>query len=211
MDSNMPYKFLSQFYDLFDLVFLLGNKGNPRMGLLEAISNTSQRILEICVGTAASSLLVAVHNPSNQIVGIDISDGMLAVARRKIAHQKLTNLEVHNMSADALRFADGSFDVVMVSFALHELEQELREKVFQEVARVLKPGGTFCIIDFVRQGSRRSRVFIKVLTRIESPCFAAFLETNWREHLNAYGFNFESEKEFSFSKLYILRKASAPL
>jgi ubiquinone/menaquinone biosynthesis C-methylase UbiE len=207
MESNMPYKFLSKFYDLFDLIFLLGGKGNPRLGLLDAISNTSQCILDVCVGTAASSILVASHNAKNHIVGIDISDEMLAVARRKITQKKLTNLEVQNMSATAMEFADNSFDVVMVSFALHEFKRELREKVFLEVSRVLKPGGVFCVVDFARQSSRLNQVFMKVWAIIEPPCFADFLSIDWRVYLKAYGLCFERERELSFSKLYILRKA----
>ncbi len=207
MESNVRYKFLSKFYDLFDLIFHLGNKGNPRLGLVEVISNTSQRVLDVCVGTAASSILVASHNPQNHILGIDISTEMLAVARRKIAQKKLTNLEVQIMSATAMQFADNSFDVVMVSFALHEFEKELREKVFQEVARVLKPGGTFCLIDFARQESQLNRVFIKVWSIFEPSCFVDFLGIDWRVRLKAYGLDFESEKEFSFSKLYLFLKA----
>jgi ubiquinone/menaquinone biosynthesis C-methylase UbiE len=207
MESNMQYKFLSKFYDLFDLVFLLGGKGNPRPGLLDAISNTSQLILDVCVGTAASSLLVASRNANNYILGIDISDEMLAVARRKTARKKLTNLELQNMSATAMQFADNSFDVVMVSFALHEFKSELREKVFLEVSRVLKPGGIFCVIDFARQRNRGNQVFMKVWAIIEPRCFADFLSMDWHMSLKAYGLYFEKEREFSFSKLYVLRKA----
>lgn len=207
MESNLSYKFLSKFYDLFDLIFLLGGKGNPRPGLLDAISNTSLRILDVCVGTAASSLLVASHNTQNHILGIDISDEMLVVARRKIAQTKLANLEVQNMSATAMQLADNSFDVVMISFALHEFEKELREKVFQEVSRVMKPGGMFCVVDFARQDNRLNRVFMKGWAIIEPPCFVDFLSMDWRVHLTAYGLRFESEQEFSFSKLYLLRKA----
>jgi ubiquinone/menaquinone biosynthesis C-methylase UbiE len=206
MNSNMTYKFLSRFYDLFDLIFLLGGKGNPRLGLLDAISNTPQRILDVCVGTATSSILVASHNAKNHILGIDVSDEMLAVARRKIAQKELANLEVQNMSATAMQFPDNSFDVVMVSFALHEFETELREKVFLEVSRVLKPGGMFCVVDFARQSRRLNRVFMKAWAIIEPPCFAYFLSMDWRVYLKPYGFCFEGERAFSFSKLYILRK-----
>lgn len=206
IDSNQVYGLLSKFYDLFDLIFLLANKGNPRSGLLDVISDTRQRILDVCVGTAASSIVVAAHCKQSQILGIDISDGMLSVARKKIAQKNLTNLEVSNMSAEAIQFADNSFDIVMVSFALHEFEQDLREKVFGEVARVLKSGGKFCVIDFARQDNRPNRAFMKVWTRIEPPCFSAFLEIDWQTQLNNYGLHFESEKEFSFSKLYVLRK-----
>jgi demethylmenaquinone methyltransferase/2-methoxy-6-polyprenyl-1,4-benzoquinol methylase len=206
MQSNQAYTILSKFYDLFDLIFLLGGKGNPRPGLLSAISDTSLRILDLCVGTAASSLLVASHHPKNQIVGVDISDAMLSVARRKIRSRNLSNLEVQNMSAAELQFPDQSFDVVMVSFALHEFEADLREKIFGEAARVLKPGGTFCVIDFARQKSYRNRDFIKLWILLEPAGFKDFLGLDWRSHLVPYGLSFASEKAYSFSNLYVLRK-----
>ena len=206
-DSNSMYHFLSKFYDLFDLIFLFGGKGNPRSGLLEAFGNSRLAILDVCVGTGASSILVAVQQDQNHLIGIDISEDMLAVARRKIAQKKLTNLEVRNMSADSMQFADNSFDVVMVSFALHEFEPDLRERIFKEAARVLKPGGKFCVIDFARQENFLNRIFTKVWTAIEPPCFTDFLDIDWRKHLKAHNLFFESEKEYSFSKLYVLRKA----
>jgi demethylmenaquinone methyltransferase/2-methoxy-6-polyprenyl-1,4-benzoquinol methylase len=206
-DSNKMYSLLSRFYDLFDLIFLLGGKGNPRSGLLEVLSDTQLRILDVCVGTAASSIQVATHYKRSQILGIDISDAMLSVAQRKVTRKKLTNIELKNMSADAMKFSDNNFDAIMVSFALHEFENELREMIFKEISRVLKPGGKFCVIDFARQSNRSNQAFMKVWTRIEPPCFSAFLDIDWRKHFDAYGLRYESEKEFSFSKLYVLRKA----
>lgn len=203
----MAYGLLSKFYDVFDLIFLLGGKGNPRTGLLDVISAAPLNILDVCVGTAASSMVVAEQHPHNRVLGIDISDNMLSVAREKIARKNLANLEVRNMPADAMQLADQSFDVVMVSFALHEFEPGLRESIFKEVARVLKPGGKFCVIDFARQDDRANARFMKVWTAIEPPCFSAFLAIDWHTHLNRYGLNFESEKAYSFSKLYVLSKA----
>jgi ubiquinone/menaquinone biosynthesis C-methylase UbiE len=206
-DSNTVYGFLSRFYDLFDLIFLLSGKGNPRSGLVEALRDAQPRILDVCVGTAASSIRVATHYKQSQILGIDTSNAMLSVARRKVSQKKLTNLELINMSADAMLFSDNSFDAVMISFALHEFENELREKIYKEISRVLKPGGKLCVIDFSRQNNRSNQAFMKFWTLIEPPCFSAFLDIDWREQFDAYGLSYESEKEFSFSKLYVLRKA----
>ncbi len=192
--------------DFNKAIFLLGGKGNPRSGLLEALGNASC-ILDVCVGTAASSIQVAARYRQSQIVGVDISDAMLSVAQKKIARKQLANIELKNMPADAMQFADNNFDAVIVSFALHEIEEELRETIFKEVVRVLKPGGRFCVIDFAHQNNYSNQVFLKVWTRIEPPCFSAFLDMDWGSELNVYGLQFESEKEYSFSKLYILRKA----
>jgi ubiquinone/menaquinone biosynthesis C-methylase UbiE len=206
MENTTSYKFLAKFYDLFDLIFLFGGKGNPRFGLLEAISNKPLHILDLCIGTATSSLLVASHHDQNHIMGIDISDEMLVVAQRKIDQKKLSNLELQNMSATAMQLDDNSFDVVMICFALHEFEKALREKVFKETSRVLKPGGLFCVVDFAPQGNSINRAFMKGWAFIEPPCFADFLRIDWRVHLDAYGLSFKSRQEFSFSNLYIFEK-----
>jgi len=202
MENKISYKSSSQFYDLFELIFFFGGKGNPRPALLSVIHNIPLKVLDVCVGTGTSSLLVASHNSRNQIVGIDISDEMLVVAQRKIDQKKLTNLEVKNMSATAMLFDDNTFDVVMICFALHEFEKELRERVFREIARVLKPGGTFCAVDFANQGNWVNRVFMKGWAIIEPPCFADFLGIDWRVDLKAYELNLESGQEFSFSIIH---------
>ncbi len=207
MASNLSYKSFSKFYDIFELIFLLGRKGNPRLGLLDAIGNAPLHVLDVGVGTAASAILVAGHNTQNHVVGIDTSAAMLAAARRRITQRGLTNLEVFNMSAADMRYADESFDVVMASFALHEFEPPLREKTFQEISRVLKPGGIFYVIDFAPQDDRATRIFLKLWALVEPPCFAGFLAMDWHRHLTAYGLRLEDEREYSFSKLYLLRKA----
>jgi demethylmenaquinone methyltransferase/2-methoxy-6-polyprenyl-1,4-benzoquinol methylase len=204
--NSLLYGKLAVFYDLFDLLFLFGSKGNPRSGLLEEISDTSQSVLDVCAGTAASSILIADHNRKNRIIGIDISEDMLSVARRKIFQRNLNNLEVRNMSADSMQFSDNSFDVVMISFALHEFEQTLRQNIIMEIARVLKPGGIFLVIDFARQNNRLNHFFLNLWTKIESPGFNNFLDLDWHTDFNDYGLRHEKEKDYSFSRLNLLRK-----
>ncbi len=179
-DSSTVYGGLSVFYDLFDLLFLLGGRGNPRSGLPGLLDGSPLRILEVCTGTAASAVKLAARCRQCQVTGIDLSPSMLAVARRKAARRKLTNLELMTMSADALQFEKDSFDMVMISFALHEFEADLREKIFREIARVLKPGGKFCAIDFARQANFSNRLFIKLWTLIEPACFTDFLNLDWK-------------------------------
>jgi demethylmenaquinone methyltransferase/2-methoxy-6-polyprenyl-1,4-benzoquinol methylase len=205
-DNQVEYKFLSKFYDVFDLIFLLGGRGNPRQGLLALVGDEPQQILDVCVGTAASALLVAEHFPNSRVVGIDISKDMLAVAQKKIARKSLTNLNVYPMSADAMTFPDNSFDKVMVSFALHELDPKLLRRVFKEIGRVLKPGGKFFVLDFARQQGLRNQVFLGIWALMEPACFRPFLKLNWRDLTLTQGLLFESEAEYSFSKLYELNK-----
>ena len=78
------FKFLAFFYDLFDLVFLIDPKRNPRHALTQLIPNDRLGILDVCVGTANSAIAVAQKNDKNHITGIDLSSDMIAVAQRKI-------------------------------------------------------------------------------------------------------------------------------
>jgi ubiquinone/menaquinone biosynthesis C-methylase UbiE len=206
-ESRATYRLLSRFYDLFDLIFLFGGRGNPRSGLVDAIGVGRERILDVCVGTGASAVRVAAYYAGSQIVGIDLSEEMLAVARRKIGRWGLSNIEVLHASADAMPFPDGDFDAAMVSFALHEFEPELRARILAEIARVLKPGGRLCVIDFARQGGRVNRAFLAAWTLIEPPGFRRFLDLDWRAGVDDRGLRFERAAEYSFSNLYVLRKA----
>jgi len=159
-DSTKFYNLIGPLYDLFDLILLLGRKGHPRKRLAATISPQAIRLLDICVGTAATSIVVAKHNPQTQIIGIDLSEGMLAVAQRKIRNANLNNLVVQRMDASQTTFADGCFDGVMTSFALHEMESGLREAIFREVGRVLRPGGQFYLLDFGMQADRWTQWFL---------------------------------------------------
>jgi ubiquinone/menaquinone biosynthesis C-methylase UbiE len=206
VESTGGYRRLSRFYDLFDLIFLLGGRGNPRLGLVEALGDDRKRILDVCVGTAASAIPVAAHFTNSRVVGIDLSDAMLAIARRKIGRRRLANIEVVNASADAMPFEDDSFDAVMVSFALHEFEPESLGRILAEIARVLKPGGRLCVIDFARQSGRMNRVFLAGWALIEPQCFRDFLDIDWRTGAGACDLRFVRTKEYSFSNLYVLRK-----
>jgi len=120
-DGRASHRVPSRFYDLFDLVFLLGGRGNPRPGLVGAIGDDQARILDVCVGTAASAIPVATQLTNGRIVGSDLSDETLAVARGKFGGQGLSGIELVNASAEAMPVDDGAFDTVMVSFALHDV------------------------------------------------------------------------------------------
>ncbi len=205
-EQRNTYKLLSKFYDLFDLIFLLDHKSNPRDGLLRVLANEPLRVLDVCVGTAASAIVVASRNTRNQIVGIDISPEMLAVARKKIAARQLKNVDVRLMSADQMQFETGSFDAAMVSFTLHEFDEELLDRVLNEVSRILKKQGVFCVLDFARPVDGPSRLFMKVWSLLEPACFRTFMEIDWQTRAKKYGFQLLETQGHSFSNLYVLRK-----
>jgi ubiquinone/menaquinone biosynthesis C-methylase UbiE len=107
-----------------------------------------------------------------------------------------------------LKFSNEYFDAAMVSFALHEIESDVRGKILKETARVIKHGGKLCIIDFSRQKDWRNRLFIWVWTFLEPKGFSDYLDIDWRSALAVYQLRFIEKKDCSFSSFYIFEKYS---
>jgi ubiquinone/menaquinone biosynthesis C-methylase UbiE len=82
---------------------------------------------------------IAVHT-----VGLDLSPYMLAVARQRDVHREI---EWIHGKAEQTHFPDASFDLVTLQFVTHELPGEASQAIFQEVWRLLRPGGCLAIVD----------------------------------------------------------------
>ncbi len=209
---KLKFRILAGFYDLFDLAFLLGKDVNPRRALARKIPNDRIRILDVCVGTANSALQVALANENNRIIGVDISRDMITVAERKIRAEGITNLSIENMNATGMSFEDGEFDVVMVSFGLHEMSYDLMREVLAEMSRVLKSEGSLFIIDYERASSHVMNLCFSLYLRIfEPPHMSEFLDYDWRKILREVGCMVSSTENYRFSKLITAVKCRNPL
>ncbi|MBC8121799.1 MAG: class I SAM-dependent methyltransferase [Gemmatimonadaceae bacterium] len=99
------------------------------------------QVLDLCCGSGGATRYLATR--SDHVTGLDLLSAGLAEARRKVPQARFVQAE-----AEALPFAGESFDLVHTSMAMHEMQPDQRLKIFAEVFRVLKPGGTFALIDF---------------------------------------------------------------
>ena len=91
-----------------------------------------------------------------KIVGVDLSEGQIAQAVKK---NQYSNLDFLVMDAANLKFASDSFNIVLISAALHEMDKTLRTKVLKEVYRVLKNKGYFIIFDHHEPSEPKLRIF----------------------------------------------------
>ena len=105
-----------------------------------------QLILDVATGTGDFAIeSIQILNP-NKIIGVDISQGMLNVAKEKIEKKGLQNqFEVQIGDSENLQFASESFDAVTVAFGVRNFEN--LEKGLAEIHRVLKPGGKAIILE----------------------------------------------------------------
>jgi ubiquinone/menaquinone biosynthesis C-methylase UbiE len=100
----------------------------------------SVRVLDLGSGTGYPALLAAqTVGTEGRVTGLDLSDSMLAVARRKATRLGLSNVEFQTGDVSTLPFKAGSFDAVISRFCLMFLPEV--GKAVGEIARVLKPGG----------------------------------------------------------------------
>ena len=113
------------------------------------------RILDVATGTGDLAIAMARRIRDVQVLGVDLSEQMLAVARRKIEARGLDGrIVLDRGDAERLAVADASVDVATVAFGVRnfgDLGAGLRE-----LARTIKPGGTVVILEFSRP---RNRVF----------------------------------------------------
>jgi len=103
--------------------------------------------LDVCCGTGAQ--VIEYGKYGILATGIDKEQSMLNVALRNKEKLKLVNIDFHLADSTALPFNDGSFDYVSISFALHDKEREVINRVVSEMKRttglkkVVLSGGTF--------------------------------------------------------------------
>lgn len=206
---KFKFKFLSKFYDMFDSVFIFSKTTNPRYGLSNEIPDEQLYVLDACCGTANTSLILAKKNAKNEIIGIDLSQNMIAVANRKTKKQSISNLSFCQMDGSQMAFEDNKFDIGMVSFALHEMGYTLMVKVLKEISRVVKPSGKLYIIDYAKQKNSLKDVLLSVFLKIFEPAhMPQFLRYDWQNILNDIGFDNVKIKKYLFSQLVSANKPS---
>src|SRR5205085_3215514 len=108
------------------------------------------RLLDMGCGTARFLDFVKQAWPRLPVLGLDMSEAYLAEAKRHLKRWCWINFIVAN--GEAIPVKDASQDAVTSIFMFHELPPQVRRTVFHEVARILKPGGRFVIVDSLQLG-----------------------------------------------------------
>jgi ubiquinone/menaquinone biosynthesis C-methylase UbiE len=108
--------------------------------------SASDKVLDIACGTGEFERMVLIENPTQQMVGVDISQEMLAIAQQKLHGYSDVSFQVG--SASALPFLDQSFDVIVLANAFHYFNDPIA--ALTEIKRVLKPDGKVVILDWCK-------------------------------------------------------------
>ncbi len=104
-------------------------------------------VLDLGCGTATLTLLIKKACPEAEVTGLDGDPTILEIARSKVEEAKL-DIALDQGMAFELPYPDGYFDRVVSSLVLHHLTHENKMRTFEEILRVLRPGGELHIADF---------------------------------------------------------------
>ena len=137
---------ISKEYDGLNRVISFGIDVKWRRKVVDIVAKTNpENILDIATGTGDLAISLTKTN-AKEIVGLDISDGMLEVGRQKIAHKKLNDkIKMVLGDSESLPFEDNTFDAITVAFGVRNFET--LETGLSEIHRVLKPNGVFVILE----------------------------------------------------------------
>jgi ubiquinone/menaquinone biosynthesis C-methylase UbiE len=137
---------------LYDLMVLFGFRGQEKR-YRQMIANLArlqpgEAVLDVGCGTGTLALVAKTCvGETGRVCGIDPSPGLLTGAQRKAARARLS-IEFQSARIEQLPFPDQSFDVVLSTFMMHHLPDDLKRQGLSEIVRVLKPAGRLLVIDF---------------------------------------------------------------
>lgn len=117
-----------------------------RQEALKQIGGSPRRILDLGCGTGSMTVMLQQAFPQAEVIGMDLSPYMLAVAEDK-AKNAQTNIQWMHGNAEATGFDDNSFDLVTAALLFHETPPEVSRQILREAWRILQGNGEMLVLD----------------------------------------------------------------
>jgi phosphatidylethanolamine/phosphatidyl-N-methylethanolamine N-methyltransferase len=163
------YDFYSPIYDfLFKKIFQPGRIAAVRMLGTPARG----RVLEVGIGTG---LNLPFYPPHIDLVGIDLSEGMLRKAQEKVESLRMEKVILKVMDGSAMDFGEGEFDATLATYVISAVPDPVA--VLREMRRVTKSGGTIVILNHFRSRN-------PVMAHIEDALAPVCAHLGWKTNLS---------------------------
>jgi demethylmenaquinone methyltransferase/2-methoxy-6-polyprenyl-1,4-benzoquinol methylase len=178
-------------YHAMGALMSFGQDPRWRRALVDAVDpRDRQRVLDVACGTGLVAFELA-RRSECEVVGIDQSDAMLAVARAQLAQLPSIGERVRFMRGEAERlpFGDGEFDAVTFTYLLRYVDDPAA--TMAELSRVLKPGGRIGMVEFGVPQSPPLCALWRAYTRVGLPLFGRLVSQAWFEVGRFLGPNIE--------------------
>lgn len=137
---------ISDNYDGLNRMISFGIDVKWRKKVVKLVADCQPKlVLDIATGTGDLAINISKNTSASKIIGLDISEGMLNVGKQKVAKENLNNVELVLGDSEKIPFEDNTFDAITVAFGIRNFET--LEKGLAEILRVLKPKGSFVILE----------------------------------------------------------------
>ncbi len=184
-------------YDLVNRLLTFGlDECWRRRAARRCLEHKPSRVLDLCCGTGDFALHMARLAGSNaEVVGVDFSPEMLAVARSKASRSPAAStVSFVEGDASALEFSDGMFGAVGIAYGFRNLtwRNPLKDQALAEVRRVLRPGGVFAVVETSQPQSKILRTLFHAYLKTAAAPLGAWISGNRA----AYHYLAESARHF---------------
>ncbi len=174
------YQRIAPFYDVLDWPFERWRYRKLRPLLFEGLSG---RLLDAGVGAGRN---FPFYPSCATVVGIDLSPAMLARAERRRGLSPVP-VELRQMDVTKLKFAAGAFDAAVATFLFCVLPEAQQVPALRELGRVVKPGGTIRLLDYVRPRGRVRRLLSRVWEPWMTFAYGAGFDRDTEAHIGEAG------------------------
>ena len=188
---------ISKDYDLLNRIISGGIDVHWRKNVVSyLIPEKPKKILDIATGTADLAIkLTKTH--AEEIVGLDISPGMLEIGKQKVTSKGMDNvIKMVIGDSENLDYNDAYFDAVTVAFGVRNFEN--LDKGLQEINRILRPGGKLVILETAVPQNFPVKQFYKFYTQKILPILGSLFSKD----KEAYRYLSDSAAAFPFGKVF---------
>lgn len=152
--AEVPQRDIGEVYDriapLYDIWGAL-TESRARMRALDLSGIVNgHTVLEVAVGTGLAFREIVRRNPDGRSIGIDLSEGMLEQARKRLRDQTEAKYELRKGSALDLKVDPGSVDILVNNYLFDLLSDADMDRALAEFKRVLRPGGTLVLVNMTK-------------------------------------------------------------
>jgi demethylmenaquinone methyltransferase / 2-methoxy-6-polyprenyl-1,4-benzoquinol methylase len=189
---------ISKNYDFLNHFLSLGiDKGWRKKAIKELEALKPKMILDVATGTGDLALEALKLNP-DKVIGVDLSEGMLEIGRKKInVAGKSGKIEMHKGDSEQLKFEDSTFDACTVGFGVRNFEN--LDLGLKEIYRVLKPGAKLVILEFSKPKAFPVKQFYNLYFNTILPFWGRYISKN----RSAYTYLPESVRHFPDGDTFI--------
>lgn len=165
----------------------IGGEAAFRHGIIEAAElSEGHRVLDVSCGTGTlAAMMAGLVGPGGRVLGVDLSEEMLKVARRKAAGD---NVDFIRANAEDIPFEDDSLDRVTISLAVHEMNREGRLNALSEMHRVLAPGGLAVVADMRPPDTCFARLGMRMVGLVETETLTDMWQSGLFKEMGRAGF-----------------------